>query len=96
MEIGAFGRWYLLQKDKNYNIVTDGSYQYGLQTNFGKNTGHANTFKFLVGPELYFNSTIGIELLVGYSSRKELYDGGNSNFYRGFLTTIGFQLHLIK
>ena len=96
LEIGAFGRWYLLPKDKNYNIVSDGSYQYGLQSNFGKRTGHGNTFKFSIGPELYFNSSVGIELLIGYSSRKELYDDGKSNFYRGFLTTIGFQFHLEK
>ena len=96
LEIGAFGRWYLLQKDKNYNIVSDVSYQYGIQSNFGKNTGHSNSYKFLTGPEFYFNSSVGIELLVGYSSRKEVNDDGNSNFYRGFLTTIGFQFHLEK
>ena len=96
LELGLFGRWYFLQKEKNYNIIGDVSYHYGIQNNFGKNTGYSNSFKFLTGPEFYFNSSIGIELLVGYSLRKELYDDGNSNFYKGFLTTIGFQIHLEK
>jgi len=96
LELGPFGRWYFLQKEKNFNIVGDVAYHYGIQSNFGSNTGHSNSFKLLTGPEFYFNSSVGIELLIGYSSRKELYNDGNSNFYKGFLTTIGFQFHLEK
>jgi hypothetical protein len=96
LELGPFGRWYFLQKGENYNIVGDASYHYGIQSYFGSETGHSNTFKLLVGPEFYFNSSVGIELLVGYNSRREFYDDGTSNFYKGFLTTIGFQLHLEK
>lgn len=94
LELGGFVRRYLLNKKNNYNIVSDISYHYGLQSNFGSNTGHSNSFKALVGPILYFNSSIGIELLVGYNSRREVYDVGNRTFTRGFLTTIGFQVHL--
>ncbi len=96
LELGPFARWYFLQKDKNYNIAGDASYHYGIQSNFGLETGHGNTFKFLIGPEFYFNSSIGIELLLGYNYRKENYNDGTSNLYKGFLTTIGFQLHLEK
>ncbi len=96
LELGAFGRYYLLKKDNGYNIVSDISYHYGLQSNFGSNTGHSNSIKALVGPVLYFNSSVGIELLVGYSSRREFYNDGNKNFNKGFLTTIGFQIHLEK
>ncbi len=96
LELGAFGRYYLLNKDNNYNIVSDISYHYGLQSNFGSNTGHSNSFKALAGPVLYFNSSTGIELLVGYSSRREFYNDGNRNLNKGFLTTIGFQIHLEK
>ena len=96
LELGAFGRYYLLNKDNNYNIVSDISYHYGLQSNFGSNTGHSNTIKALVGPILYFNSSVGVELLVGYNSRREIYDVGNQNVTKGFLTTVGFQIHLQK
>ena len=96
LEIGAFGRLYFLKKDNNYNIVSDISYHYGLQSNFSSNTGHSNSIKALVGPVLYFNSSVGVELLVGYNSRREFYDDGNKNFTKGFLTTIGFQIHLEK
>ncbi len=92
---GPFGRYYLLQKDNNYNILVDASYSYGIQSNFGAKTGHSNSFKFMTGPEFYFNSSVGIELLVGYSSRKDgFYGFDQSQHYRGFLTTIGFQIHL--
>lgn len=96
LELGGFARWYFLKKDKNYNIVSDISYHYGLQSNMGTNTGHSNSVKALVGPVLYFNSVIGVELLVGYSSRREFYDNGYKYFNKGFLTTVGFQIHLKK
>lgn len=96
LELGAFGRWYFLSKETNYNIVSDISYSYGLQSNFGSNTGHSKTIKALVGPVLYFNSSVGIELLVGYNSQRIFNDNGTKNFNRGFLTTIGFQIHLEK
>ena len=93
--LGPFGRYYLLRKDNNYNILVDASYSYGIQSNFGAKSGHSNSFRFMTGPEFYFNSSVGIELLVGYSSRKDsFYDIGQSQYYRGFLTTIGFQIHL--
>ena len=96
IEIGAFGRWYFLNKENNYNILSDISYNYGFQSNFGSNTGQSNSFKFLAGPEFYFNSSIGIELLLGYSSTQILNNDGTSNLNKGFLTTIGFQIHLEK
>lgn len=94
--IGPFGRYYFLQKDNIYNIVVDASYSYGMRSDFGKNVGRSNSFKFMTGPVLYFNSSVGIELLIGYSSTKQkFYDNLKfSNNYRGFLTTIGFQIHL--
>jgi hypothetical protein len=96
LELGGFGRWYLLNKGNNYNILSDISYHYGLQSSFGSNEGHSNSFKALVGPVLYFSSSIGIELLVGYNSRREVQDLGYETLTRGFLTTIGFQIHLEK
>jgi hypothetical protein len=95
-EIGAFGRWYFLNKNNNYNLVSDISYNYGFQSNFGSNTGHSSSFKFLTGPVIYFNSSIGIELLVGYNRSKILNNDKTSNLNKGLLTTIGFQIHLEK
>lgn len=95
--LGSFGRYYLLKKDNNYNILVDASYSHGIQSNFGTKSGQSNSFRFMTGPEFYFNSSVGIELLIGYSSRKDsFYDIGQSQYYRGFLTTIGFQIHLEK
>lgn len=96
LELGAFGRWYFLKKENNYNIVSEISYYYGLPGNFSSNQGHSYSIKALMGHVLYFNSSVGIELLVGYNSRKELYDYGIKKLNKGFLTTIGFQIHLKK
>lgn len=95
-ELGAFGRRYLLNKENNYNIVGDISYNYGFQSNFGSNTGHSNSFKFLTGPVIYFNSSVGLEVLMGYSRSKIINNDETSNLNKGFLTTIGFQIHLEK
>jgi hypothetical protein len=96
--VGPFARYYLLEKAKNYNIVVDGSYSYGIESNFGENTANSHTIRFMAGPELYFNSSVGLELLLGYSSAKENYRNSSidSRSDRGFLTTIGFQFHLGK
>ena len=94
--LGPFGRYYFLKKENNYNIVMDASYSYGIHSNFGSKSGHSNSFKFMAGPEFFFNSSVGIELLIGYSSKREKFYDTNQfgNYYRGFLTTIGFQIHL--
>jgi hypothetical protein len=95
-EVGAFGRWYFLNKGNNYNFLSDVSYNHGFFSNFGSNTGRSNSLKFLTGPAIYFNSSVGIELLLGYSASKTLNKNGTSNLNRGFLTTLGFQIHLEK
>jgi hypothetical protein len=95
-EIGAFSRWYFLNKDNSYNIVSDITCNYGLQSNFGSNSGKSYGYKFLTGPVIYFNSSIGIELLVGYSRNKILKKENTSILNKGFLATIGFQIHLEK
>jgi hypothetical protein len=95
-EIGGFSRWYFLNKDNNYNIVSDITCNYGLHSNFGSSSGKSYGFRFLTGPVIYFNSSIGIELLVGYNRSKILNKDNISNLNKGFLATIGFQIHFEK
>jgi hypothetical protein len=63
--IGPFGRYYFLEQDKPYNIVTDVSYQFGF---FGGGLikGKLNTFSILAGPVIYFNPSVGLKFLLGY------------------------------
>ena len=93
--IGPFGRYYLLEKEKPYNIVTEVSYQLGF---FGGGLvkGKLSNFSALVGPVIYFNSSVGIEFLLGYSYSKEDAEQANKEIKKGFQIGIGFQIHLEK
>ncbi len=93
--IGPFTRYYLLNASNNYNIVTDVSYQLGL-FNAGGQEGKLSTFSALIGPVIYFNTSIGLEFLLGYSYSKEDVEQANKEIRKGFQIGIGFQIHLEK
>ena len=92
--IGPYGRYYFLPIDKDFNILTDIGYQYGLLG--GGLKGNASTFSAAAGPVIFFNNSVGIEFLLGYSSSKENADYGYSFKRKGFQFLIGFQIHLEK
>lgn len=96
-KVGPFGRYYLLEKDKPYNVLADISYQYGLYS-FKPTKGNSNTFSASIGPVVYFNTSVGLEFLLGYYSTKETIkqSGDNINKQSGFQIGIGFQIHLEK
>ena len=96
--VGPFVRYYFLNKEKPYNLVSEISYQFGSTNQIGETKGTLNDFSFLVGPEIFFNSSAGIELLVGYSSINEkLFNDNNfSSKNNGFQVAVGFQIHLEK
>ncbi len=92
--VGSYGRYYFLPVDKDFNILTDISYQYGLLS--GRSKGNASVFSAAAGPVIFFNSSVGIEFLLGYSLSKENVDYDYSFERKGFQFLIGFQIHLEK
>ncbi len=92
---GPFAKYYFLKKDKQYNILTEFSYQYGLYS-FKPTKGNSNTFNAALGPVIYFNTSVGLEFLLGYYSTKETIkqNGNNVTQQSGFQIGIGFQIHL--
>jgi hypothetical protein len=92
--IGPFGRYYFLPPDKQFNILTDISYQHGFFG--GIPEGKLNQFSLMAGPVIYFNSSVGIEFLLGYSSSLEDVEGFQKETRKGFQVGIGFQIHLEK
>jgi hypothetical protein len=95
----------LLPTEKPFNILVDGSYQYGIEristanptANQPLNTAitkyNKNTFAFAAGPVIYFNPAVGLEFLIGYSTEKYIhYEGANNTFQVG----LGLQVHLGK
>lgn len=94
--VGPFIRYYFLDVDKQYNILLEGSYQFGnekIETTNSKNNTSTSILSFSAGPVIYFNSSVGIEFLVNYSSTGINGDFGRSNL---FGAGIGFQVHLQK
>lgn len=98
-EFGPFARYYFLQSDKQYNILMDVSYQYGIYYN-KPTKGNINTLSASAGTVIFFNSSVGLEFLLGYYSRKEVLplttNGENTTDQKGFQIGIGFQIHLEK
>lgn len=98
---GPFVRYYFLQTDKPFNLLTDISYQFGLLQNLGAlhSKGKNNTFSAMGGTEFFFNNTAGMEILLGYTQKvlsiKNSPDEFN-NKKNGFQASIGFLLHLEK
>ncbi|MEO5649249.1 MAG: hypothetical protein ABIR03_04900 [Ginsengibacter sp.] len=101
LALGPFVRYYFLNKDKQFNLLADISYQLGInQAKEGDNPkGKFNTFSAMAGAEIFFNSSVGIEFLLGYKNQLTTFDNSPSAFRnnrKGFLTSIGFHFHLEK
>lgn len=92
---GPFGRYYFLEKEKSFNLLMDCGYQFGVFTALGQSKSNSNTLSVMGGAELFFNSTAGLEVLLGYYDNTEKFSDGNKR-RNGFQVSIGFQLHLIK
>ncbi|MBX9733961.1 MAG: hypothetical protein K2X37_07845 [Chitinophagaceae bacterium] len=99
--IGPFFRYYFLKDSKQFNILTDISYQIGILQQLGslKERGKFNTFSIMAGTEVFFNNTVGLELLVGYRNQISSIENSPSAFNnnkKGIQTSIGFIIHLEK
>jgi len=92
---GPLARYYVLNKENRYNLLTEVNYQYGLYS-FKPTKGNSNTFNALVGPVIYFNTSVGLEFLLGYYSTTETIkqSGDNITKQSGFQISLGFQIHL--
>lgn len=82
-------------------MLAEASYQTGINKFLGvfKEKGKYNTLSFLVGPEIFFNDTAGLEFLFGYSNRLVTIDNSSGAFENkksGLQISIGITLHLDK
>lgn len=102
-DYGPFIRYYFLDKEKPFNLLVDLTYQFGNLNFIPGDKGIRNNFSVVGGPVLYFNSSLGIEFLLGYRIEKEKLVSTSSipqNLFndtkKGFQFSIGFQIHLEK
>lgn len=96
--IGPFARYYFLNSERPFNILLDGSYQIGSYSTFiGK--GSFKKATIMAGPEIFFNTSVGMEIMVGYMHQSMSIteeQPGINHKKSGVYLSIGFQLHLIK
>jgi hypothetical protein len=93
---GPFVRYYFLSLNKKINLLIDGSYQHGVERVDGLRGSPLekftkNTLAIAAGPVVYFNSSVGLELLVGLSNESyNKFAGENNTVQMG----LGLQVHL--
>jgi hypothetical protein len=96
-------RYYFLDADKPFNIVTDIDYQTGIFNNPRKGPdykGKTYSYSAMTGMEAFFNSTVGLELLIGYQRTFEGFINNPeinvdySDTRSGIFLNIGFKIHL--
>lgn len=87
--IGPFVRYYILKPEKTINVLLEANYNYS--TGFNQNSTYTTTYGFKVGPVIYFNSSVGLELLAKYQHSFNSYDSYTSNRLQ---FGIGLQVHL--
>ena len=101
LSAGPFVRYYFLNKEKPFNILFDASYQPGINKflRSPQEKGKFNSLSIMGGSEIFFNSSVGLEILLGYTSKVLSIDNSQSasnNTKKGFQTSIGFTFHLEK
>jgi|JI6StandDraft_1071083.scaffolds.fasta_scaffold119979_2 hypothetical protein len=93
VNIGPFARYYILNKEKDYNLFYESSYNFSLLKE-NKNTEFGNK----LGTVIFLNSSVGFEFSLKYSINKYKYPNGilpdskSDNFIFG----LGLQIHLEK
>jgi len=99
--VGPFLRYYFLDDENSFNFLTDVSYLFGMNKYLGvlREKGKFNTFNVMCGSEVFFNTTAGIEILIGYSKKIVSINNSPGEFKStksGVLVSIGLQFHLQK
>lgn len=97
LDFGPFTRYYFLNTDKPFNVLADVGYQYGSYW-FRPSRGSRHTFSASTGMVTFFNSSVALEMLVGYYIQSERIRDPERTVIeqRGLQMSIGFQFHLEK
>ncbi|MBN8663809.1 MAG: hypothetical protein J0L83_04510 [Chitinophagales bacterium] len=93
--IGPFCRYYLLDTEKPFNILIEAAYQYGIGSPKPLNE-RQSIFSAGLGPVIYFNSSVGLEFLLGYNNTILNAEGYYRTSKNSIQLNIGVQIHLEK
>jgi hypothetical protein len=98
--IGPFLRYYFFPFDGRVNFFTEVSYALGVVKSYGNGVSNydwsnqTNSFSFKGGPAIFLNSSVALELSLGYLSYRVIGEtkSGSNTFQIG----LGLQFHLEK
>lgn len=94
--IGPFIRYYFLEIDKKINLLSQVDYSIGQgKSDFSSLDTNSSNLSIKAGPVIYFNSSVGLELLLNYDYSKSK-RGSSETIGNQFNISIGFQIHLEK
>ena len=88
--VGPFLRYYFLKSDKNLNFLLVANYNYGKNFNTQDFT---TSYGIKTGPVVYFNSSVGLELLAKY---QHVFYSSDSYTTNSLQIGLGLQIHLEK
>ncbi len=88
--VGPFVRYYFLKPEKIINVLIEANYYYGKDFN---QPDFNTSYGFKAGPVIYFNSSVGLELLAKYEHTFYSSDSYSSN---RFQIGLGLQINLEK
>jgi len=94
LSIGPFARYYFLPVENRINLFAESAYQYGRYSG-SLAGGHESQsiYTFSAGPVIYFNSSVGLELMLEYEIINRF---SGQQITRTLSFGIGFQIHLEK
>lgn len=92
---GPFTRYYFLDAEKPFNILIEAAYQYGT-SNVKPANAKISIFSAAIGPVIYFNSVVGMEFLLGYTSTANNTEGYHKSSRHSIQLGVGLQVHLEK
>ncbi|GAA4895636.1 hypothetical protein GCM10023311_20480 [Flaviramulus aquimarinus] len=94
--IGPFMRYYFLKTENRINLFAHTSYFLAKTKNQSGASGDLKSFEFKMGPVLYFNSSVGLELTLSYKNDNQNSSSGSEIIFDRISFNIGFQIHLEK
>ncbi len=86
---GPFVRYYFLETDKIINILSELNYNYFTGSD---SSTSSNLYSIKAGPVIYFNSSVGLEILLKYEHVSQ--SGPMPLSSNSFQIGIGLQVHL--
>ena len=88
-DIGHFARYYFLSTAKKFNLFAQADYSYASTSAGCISFNSGNNFQFSVGGVMFFNSSVGLEILPNYTIQNS-----STPTNKVFKIDIGFQIHL--